>query len=799
MTSSKKSTALAAIALIFFVVTFTAYAGDDLRGIITGKVIDTDTKQPIPSVNVVIVGTTLGGITDIEGKYTIKGVEENVYNLKYSSLGYVSHIENDIRVIRSKTTKVKDIELKETYVAGDSVIVTAGYFSKDNVTPTTNYTYSREEIQRSPGAAGDIFRAIETLPGVSSGGGEFSAFAVRGGSPRDNIVLIDNIPFDKVSHFDGGTEEQEAQGGRFSIFAPGLIDEANFQAGGFAAKYGGKNASFIDLKIKEGNKESFTANGTYDLLGWEVNYDGPSYALPTTSLLFSARYQNFKKVLEITDKKYMGIPSFSDVILKTTTELSPQHKLTILGVYAPEDYERKPEHVFEAKNGNYDPFIARGNETKYLVGINWRYLTSLSSFWENTLYYKRTDINNKRSKLYLDPVNGVMPTAATVSIRRDYFTIDNSDYQFGWKSQFTFTALGNSTVQTGTEVYQVNMNYNRTQNGLDTTFIFDNNDYRPDPTAYYIIMDPQKVNTAFVQNKLNANAFIDYKYDLTDRITFMPGIRYEYSGFNKNSYWSPRFSASFQVSDRTKLTAATGVYYQAPELRLFALDKRNENLKNEKAIHYIVGLSTYLSDDIKFTAETYYKDFSNLIVFPDRSTMLRNNAGSGYASGIDVGFVKRLSDQWYGQVNYSYSESKRNDNNGKGEYDADFSQPHLFNILLGYELNKEWSFSAKWKYATGRPKDSYIVHENVFNNRDFMRYSKEITGNNNERLNNFHSLNVRVDYRHQFGSLAVVAFLDILNLYNRLNVSEEQFIEITGRNTENGFQMIPTFGVKLEY
>lgn len=59
MTSSKKSIALAAIAVIFFVVTFTAYAGDDLRGIITGKVIDTDTKQPIPSVNVVIVGTTL--------------------------------------------------------------------------------------------------------------------------------------------------------------------------------------------------------------------------------------------------------------------------------------------------------------------------------------------------------------------------------------------------------------------------------------------------------------------------------------------------------------------------------------------------------------------------------------------------------------------------------------------------------------------------------------------------------------------------------------------------------------------
>ena len=59
---------------------------------------------------------------------------------------------------------------------------------------------------------------------------------MRGGSPEENIILIDNIPFDKVSHFSGGsTEEQDKQGGRFSFFAPNLIEEAQFQVGGFSA------------------------------------------------------------------------------------------------------------------------------------------------------------------------------------------------------------------------------------------------------------------------------------------------------------------------------------------------------------------------------------------------------------------------------------------------------------------------------------------------------------------------------------------------------------------------------------
>ena len=780
-----------------------AYGSDpasvSTAGNISGKVVDKETKQPIPNVSVLLVGTSIGAATDADGKYVIKNIDEDIYKLQFSSVGFTSRIETEVRVVRNKTTSVKDVELSEQVVSGDVVEVTAGVFSEDNVSTMTNYNYSREEIRRSPGSAGDIFRAIETLPGVSSSGGEFSAFAVRGGSPRDNIVVVDNIPFDKVSHFDGGTEEQEAQGGRFSIFTPGLIDEATFQAGGFSAKYGGKMASFVDLKIKEGNKESFMINGTYDVLGWEVNYDGPSYLHDKTSVLFSARHQNFKTILDMTGQKDLGYPSFSDIVLKTTTEIDPRNKISILGIYSPEFFERTVGNVYEIDTKDYDNGLAKSEDTKYLLGMNWRILTGPASVLENTLYYRGNVADFWRSQSYVYEVNGMLIPKEQAYVRKDYYTAKSRENELGVKSQFTYNPSVQSTIEAGIQIQRISVEYDNYQNGPDTLFTFDANDYGPDPSKYFIVLDPAFVTNIFEARKFTYAGFADYQYAITDKFMVQPGVRYEYNEFNSKGYASPRFSASYDLTERIKLRAATGIYYQAPELRIVWFDGTNALLKNERAVHYIAGTTMYLSDDIKLTTEIYHKDLDDLIIKPDRTSEKRTNGGSGYARGIDMGLVKKFVDKWYGQVNYSYSTSKRNDNNGLGEYNYDFDQPHIFNILFGYEFNNEWSFSTKWKFATGRPKDSYIVHADIFNNPNYMRFSKEITGNNTERLPDFHTWNIRVDYRKQFGSVALVAFLDILNLYGRLNVNEERFIELTGKIDPKGFEILPSFGMKLEY
>src|SRR5690606_41487369 len=99
----------------------------------------------------------------------------------------------------------------------------------------------REVIRWNPGSAGDVFRALDILPGVVATG-EFSNFTVRGNGPRDNLILIDGIPFDKVTHFDESLGEQaDVDGsGNYSIFAPNIIGNARFSPGGWRAAEGGR-------------------------------------------------------------------------------------------------------------------------------------------------------------------------------------------------------------------------------------------------------------------------------------------------------------------------------------------------------------------------------------------------------------------------------------------------------------------------------------------------------------------------------------------------------------------------------
>ncbi|MCK5076627.1 MAG: TonB-dependent receptor [Calditrichia bacterium] len=768
------------------------------NGRIKGILVEYTTKQPLVGANVIISGTIYGDVTDNNGKYFIKDVPEDIYKLEIQYIGYASHFETDVRVIRNKTTYVKEIALVPSMIKGEVIEVIAEAFEENDQAPVSNFSYSREEIKRSPGAAGDIFRAIETLPGVSSSGGEFSAFSVRGGSPTENIVLVDNIPFSKVSHFVGGSQDEEIQGGRFSIFTPGLIEEADFQAGGFPARFGGKNASIINLKIKEGNKEDYTFDSRYDFLGWEVNYNGPTYILDNTSLVVSARGQDFKTIFEMTDNEDGGHPRFADYIVKSTSNINAKHKVSVLGIYSTENMDRNIDHVFLGSSFDDDHLIDQ-EEQKYLLGTNWRYLTGKKSYLQTSIYYEKTHTNAKIGRAYPDYVNGIAPSEKNCRVRENIYDIDFIREQLGLKSDFTYQFSKNMMSTSGIEINRYTDELDYLQNGIDTVYIFDQNDYRPNPEQKYLISNPDYYTRYLNESKILYSAFSEFSITLDDRFIITPGLRYEFDDYNEEHYIAPRFSARYVINPKTSLNFATGIYYQRPDFRIIGGDDRNHNLSNEKAIHYILGLSRNLSNTLKITLETYYKTFDDLIVKPDRTSNYALNTGDGWASGIDISLIRRFVDKFYGQINYSYAVSKRNDNNRLSEYNSDFNQPHIFNILAGYQLNKEWSFSAKWKYATGRPTDSYIVYGNIFNDPDFIRYSQEITGKNNRRFEDFHTMNIRVDYRKQLKSrIALVAYLDILNAYGHENFNSERFLERTGEVKFEGFTMMPSFGVKLE-
>jgi outer membrane receptor protein involved in Fe transport len=229
------------------------------------------------------------------------------------------------------------------------------------------------------------------------------------------------------------------------------------------------------------------------------------------------------------------------------------------------------------------------------------------------------------------------------------------------------------------------------------------------------------------------------------------------------------------------------------------MDKSNINLKNEQALHIIAGTSAYLTNDLKLTAESYYKKFENILVRTNSYNMQYSNNGTGWASGFDISLVKRFSNNYYGQMSYSYTISKRNDNNGEGEYDYRFSKPHMFNILGGCQFNDEWSLTAKWLITSGLPTDDEVIHTNVFNNPNVVRSSEEIVKKNGHRFETNQSFDIRVDYRKQFKYVALNFYLDIWNLFGTKNVASEMFLPQSGEFSSESLGMVPTFGFNIEF
>jgi CarboxypepD_reg-like domain/TonB-dependent Receptor Plug Domain len=653
---------------------FTHSFGQNI-GSIKGKVIENATKQPVIGANVLVQNTQLGAATDTLGNFVLTNIPEGNYSIQISSVGYQSKTASDIIVIRNKTYYLES-ELVDDVSLLESVTVNSFKGENNVLTPVSTYSFGREEIFRNPGAQGDIFRAIGILPGVSSSGGQFSAIAVRGQGVRDNVYMVDDIPLFEVSHLEGSSAFNDPNGGRFSIFAPRSIDNAEFQGGGFAAQYGRKSASYLGLSIKEGNKETSSLSGQFDLLGATLIYDGPGFFSKKASVFATARYQNFYLLTGLVGIRNIGIPAYGDYMIKTTIDINSKNKLSVVAMYNPDNFVRNIDNAKESKLAE-NTFLANTNTSKATVGLNLRTLTSKNSYWKNVLYYKKIDADLKFGN-FVPKVNsnGELVDKQIVSYEETKQKSKSDQSEIGYRSIFT-KHFENISITSGIDVAWIDIDYSRQLTHTDTLYSFTSLDYRTSKLNNFLLIDPINFNAKYKNNTYNGSGYVDLSFKLLNVLTLNPGARYDYTGFTEQHTFSPRISGSLELNQKQSLNFATGVYYQDPLYQDIADQPTSSKLKNERTIQYILGYKNHFTEDLKFVVETWYKQFDNLIVRPQSGQIFLNNNGTGYGYGTDFNLTKRLSKKYYGQVGYSYMQSIRNDNDGKGEYNL--SQVSLCN------------------------------------------------------------------------------------------------------------------------
>jgi len=764
-------------------------------GAIAVDVFDETTRRPVADVEVVVTGrdgSNASARTDAAGIAEVGGLVPGLYQIEANDPDYLRGFEPSVRVVTRRTTPIR-MALVPAEEAIDEVTVLARAVRADVFGAVSNSYLNREELRSAVGTGSDVMRALDGLPGLISTG-DFANFTVRGRGPRDNLIFVDGMPFDKVVHFDQtlGEEEDIGGGGRFSIFAPNSIRGAEFSPGGWSAAFGGRSGSLLQLDVA-GGLPTPSASLRVDIAGLEFIYEGPSGIREDTTAFFTARQFDFGRVFEFIDEEDIGTPELTDIILKTETELDARNSIEFLLIHAPEQYSRDIDNVLASPDFE-DVSLIESEQDLSLVGLSWIRLVGETGQWTNRLYLRDSDKLSWEGEAFPDLVPEGTP-AADIPVNEQIITVDEKETEIGWRSDFSArNRFG--TGSGGIRLTQGDADYSTFLREDWIRFVYRSTDPRP-PGQDYIVLTPENVNSAYQESEVSFAAYGEQTFEF-DTWDFRAGLRYDYDGFADQSLVSPRFAANFRPAPGRRISTTAGVFFQSPRLLDRAASAENFGIQNERITHFSVGFSQDFGNSWNVLVEPYYQQLDDLVTDTGRTDGRVTNDGDGRSYGVDVVVSRYFRDGWSANAAYSYNNLTRNDNDGQGDYDADFSRPHFFTIGGSWEISDRWKVGARWKYASGRPTDAFIVNEDVLGPGEPLRFSKELTLQNADRLEDYHSLNIRVDYRRTLGFLNLVAFVDVINVYGGPNTNSQEFDPRRGINAVDDDGAFPLIGLIFE-
>ncbi len=763
---------------------------------------DSESARPIKGVTIRVIDRADSeqiSTGENDGVARITSLDQGLYEVIVSSEGYNTVRLPSVRIITGKASNL-EVKLTKTLNDIEQTIVVGQSRAGDNLDPASASIIDRESLRSAAGSGSDVLRALDGLPGLFSDG-EFSSFTVRGNGPRNNLILVDGVPFDRVVHFSNsfGELDDVESGGRFSVFAPNIVGGAEFQPGGWSAAYGGQAGSLLKLEVAEGNPESPSFTTRLDLAGIELGYDGPSYIHDDTSVLFSARQLNFGRIFELVGVDDFGEPKITDIILKTSTKLGDSDQLKFLVLYAPETFSRDVDNVLasdEDGTGEWEDLELTETDNKNSLFVaTWNRLIGENAELTNRIYLKDYSEFAEQGEA-LPFLVSLDANARDVPTRFPIITSKNDEKEFGWRLDYASdNALGR--MEAGVRFSSTDLLLSRELDGNWIRYEYDQTDFRPLVDQKFIELTPDTVNTRLEDTTRRSTVYVEQSLSLGS-IDMRVGGRYEHDSLLDDSLVSPRFSANWQNQRGLSLTLTAGRYSQSPQFSDIASDINNQ-LTYEINDQLSLGLKYRFDSDIELFIEPYLQKLSDLAVNSDTVNQTYASTGEGDAIGFDTAITRYFSNGWSANATYSYNRTRLKDTPDGLEYDADYSRPHAFTIGGTWELSERWKISGRIKWASGLPFDDFIVNENVLGDGQELRFSKERISNNTERYDSYSSVNMRVDYRRSIGPADVIAFFDVINLLGSENTNDTDFNELTGENTIDDGEPLPLFGFRLEW
>jgi hypothetical protein len=743
-------------------------------GTVTGLVTDAQTKQPLIGANVLLVGTTQGAATDLDGNYVITGVPAGTYSVRFSYLGFDTRTETDVVVRPDRVTRV-EVGLSMSAIETAAVVVNAGYFPRSDAQPVSLARFTREEVRRAPGSAGDVSRILFALPSVAKLNDTMNSLVVRGGTSFENAFYLDNIEIPNINHF----PEQGATGGPIGMVNVEFIDDVTFNAGGFSALYGNRLSSVTDLSLREGNREEVDLQIDLNMAGVGGLAEGPMGR--KGSWMLSAR-RSFLDLIVGAIGEMDAIPQYGDVQGKVTLDLSPDHRLSAVGLLGLDAIGMDRDKAIENGTNVY----ANADISQGTIGVNWRWLWSESGFSNTSVSVSNVDYDRV-----------ARDTREYMETGEELVLLDLVGFERSWKLRNV------NHLRLGGEA--------RIEFGVDARIDQVDFDHRYGRYDDVLGQELEPLRATDRSSNGRVAGFASLTLRPVGSVAVTPGVRVAYADLTGRTEVDPRLSARVDLSARTAVTGAVGLYHQELPLFLLAQAPGNRDLATPRAVHVVVGLSHLLAPETRLTIEAYDKQYRDMPADPTQPQLYLLDEVARYgtlihhpplvdgararARGIEVLVQKRLAQRLYGHASVGMSRAEYREIDGVWRARS-VENRFMAHVEGGYKPNRNWEFSARWIVASGAPFTPFDEDASVAARRAVLDASRI----NDAHMPTYQSLNIRFDRRHYFGWGNMVTYLSIWNAYAHENVAAYVWNEVENApEGMSGWGMLPVFGVEIEF
>jgi outer membrane receptor for ferrienterochelin and colicin len=769
------------------------------QNVVHGTVTDKLTGEVLVAATVFDALSMNGTVSNEYGFYSLK-VKSSIIDLTCSYVGYspAKHhleLENDSAI---NISLEPSLEIDEVTITGDA--------SGTNIysSQMSAHNLNRIQLQKMPMLFGetDLVKALQYLPGVSSGMEGMSGIYVRGGGSDQNLILLDGVPVYNVNHLFGF----------FSVFNGDAVNSATLYKAGFPARYSGRLSSVIDVGLKEGNMKEFHGSASIGLISSKLMLEGP-IKKDKTSFMVSGR-RTYIDILSYPvqylinksqdSQAYLGY-YFYDMNAKINHKFSDRSRLYFSSYLGKDEayindyyYSEDPRNPGDQMKVKAKTGFNWGNITS---ALRWNYIWGKQLFSNTTLSYGTYKFRNFESD---ERIISLERFPEEISNGKD-FTMQNRDYVYysgikdiSAKLDFSYIPSTNQYIRFGMKATR-----HMFEPGVQIE------EYTWDDVSRF-----RDYGGADTVRASSYTAYLENDFRIGDRFKANVGMSSSTFVVDSKNYYSfePRVSTRFKITDKLVYKASYAKMSQYVHLLTNAMIglptdvwvPTTSTLAPEESWQVATGLKYKLDPTWEFSVELFYKDMKNLVEYAEGADLLihtenwesKIEVGNGEAYGAEF-FVEKSIGRWTGSLAYTWSKNFRTfENISFGEpFPYKYDRRHDISVVGTYEINDRVSMGAVWVYGSGI--NTTILDQSYLNPLDAIRNGpgnveryrdndliRSFEKRNGYQLPAYHRLDIGFNFEKEMKRFVRTWSFGAYNAYARRNAFYIYTDE--GRYDENG-------------